>query len=74
MRGRDDHPIGENQVVATRPENRMVLFATDRDRLVFLLEIDAALDPDFEAIEALAGREDGILTHPTSVKYNRIRK
>jgi adenine-specific DNA-methyltransferase len=33
----------------------MELFATDRDRLAFLLETDAALDLDFEALEALAG-------------------
>ena len=30
----------------------MELFATDRDRLAFLLETDAALDLDFEALEA----------------------
>ncbi|MCK7511746.1 MAG: DNA adenine methylase [Desulfobacterales bacterium] len=30
------------------------LFATDRDRLAFLLETDAALDLDFEALEAQA--------------------
>ncbi|GEM_PF-5351397 len=33
----------------------MELFATDRDRLAFLLETDAALDLDFETLEALAG-------------------
>ncbi len=33
----------------------MELFATDRDRLAYLLETDAALDLDFEALEALAG-------------------
>jgi len=33
----------------------MKLFATDRDRLAFLLETDAALDLDFETLEALAG-------------------
>ena len=33
----------------------MDLFATDRDRLAFLLETDAALDLDFEALEARAG-------------------
>jgi adenine-specific DNA-methyltransferase len=32
----------------------MELFATDRDRLAFLLETDAALDLDFEALEAQA--------------------
>ena len=31
----------------------MDLFATDRDRLAFLLETDATLDLDFEALEAL---------------------
>ena len=30
----------------------MELFATDRDRLAFLLETDAAIDLDFEALEA----------------------
>ena len=30
----------------------MELFPTDRDRLAFLLETDAALDLDFEALEA----------------------
>lgn len=30
----------------------MELFATDRDRLAFLLETDAALDLAFEALEA----------------------
>jgi hypothetical protein len=30
----------------------MERFATDRDRLAFLLETDAALDLDFEALEA----------------------
>ena len=33
----------------------MELFATARDRLAFLLETDAALDLDFETLEALAG-------------------
>ena len=33
----------------------MDLFATDRDRLAFLLETDAVLDLDFEALEARAG-------------------
>ena len=33
----------------------MELFATDRERLAFLLETDAALDLDFEALEARAG-------------------
>jgi len=32
----------------------MELFATDRERLAFLLETDAALDLDFEALEAQA--------------------
>ena len=32
----------------------MDLFATDRDRLAFLLETDAALDLDFETLEAQA--------------------
>jgi len=32
----------------------MELFATDRDRLAFLLETDAALDLDFETLEAQA--------------------
>lgn len=32
----------------------MELFATDRDRLEFLLETDATLDLDFEALEAQA--------------------
>jgi len=32
----------------------MDLFATDRDRLAFLLETNAALDLDFEALEAQA--------------------
>ena len=32
----------------------MELFATDRDRLAFLLETDAALDLDFENLEAQA--------------------
>jgi adenine-specific DNA-methyltransferase len=32
----------------------MKLFATDRERLVFLLETDAALDLDFEVLEARA--------------------
>ena len=32
----------------------MELFATDRDRLAFLLETDAALDLDFEALKAQA--------------------
>ena len=32
----------------------MELFASDRDRLAFLLETDAALDLDFEALEAQA--------------------
>ncbi|WP_448383561.1 hypothetical protein [Desulfosoma sp.] len=32
----------------------MELFATDRDRLAFLLETDAALGPDFEALEVQA--------------------
>ena len=48
----------------------MELFATDRDRLAFLLEADAALDLDFETLEALAGGEDGILTNLISVNYN----
>ncbi len=30
----------------------MELFATDRDRLAFLLETDAVLNLDFEALEA----------------------
>ena len=34
----------------------MELFASDGDRLAFLLETDAALDLDFEALEAL-GRD-----------------
>ena len=34
----------------------MELFSNDRDRLAFLLETDAALDLDFEALEA-RGRE-----------------
>jgi len=34
----------------------MELFATDRERLAFLLETNAALDLDFEALEARAGR------------------
>ncbi len=33
----------------------MDMFATDRDRLPFLLETNAALDLDFEALESLAG-------------------
>ena len=32
----------------------MELFASDRDRVAFLLETDAALDLDFEALEAQA--------------------
>ena len=32
----------------------MKLFATDFERLAFLLETDAALDLDFEALEAQA--------------------
>jgi len=32
----------------------MELFSTDRERLAFLLETDAALDLDFEALEAQA--------------------
>ena len=32
----------------------MELFATDRDRLAFLLETDAALDLDFEILEVQA--------------------
>ena len=35
----------------------MELFATDYERLAFLLETDAALELDFEALEALAGEE-----------------
>ena len=35
----------------------MELFSNDRDRLAFLLETDAALDLDFEALEA-RGRDD----------------
>lgn len=33
----------------------MELFATDRNQLTFLLEINAALELDFETLEALAG-------------------
>jgi len=33
----------------------MELFSTDRDRLTFLLKTDAALDLDFEALEARVG-------------------
>ena len=37
----------------------MELFASDRDRLAFLLETDAALDLDFEALEAQARDASG---------------
>jgi len=39
----------------------MELFATDRDRLAFLLETDAALDLDFEALEAQAQADAGTI-------------
>jgi hypothetical protein len=32
----------------------MEIFSTDRERLAFLLETDAALDLDFEALETQA--------------------
>ena len=35
----------------------MELFSTDRERLAFLLETDAALDLDFETLEAQAEAE-----------------
>jgi len=47
----------------------MELFTTDRERLAFLLDTDAALDPDFEVLEALASGEDGILANLISVNY-----
>ena len=37
----------------------MELFASDRDRLAFLLETDAALDLDVESLEAQAGDVSG---------------
>ena len=39
----------------------MELFATDRERLAFLLETDAALDLDLEALEAQANTFLGFL-------------
>ena len=36
----------------------MEFFATDYERLAFLLETDAALELDFQALEALAGEEN----------------
>ena len=36
-----------------------LLFSNDRDRLAYLLETDAALDLDFEALEARAGDASG---------------
>jgi len=50
----------------------MELSSIDRDRLAFLMEMDAAFDLEFKTLEALAGGEDGILTHPISVKFNYI--
>jgi adenine-specific DNA-methyltransferase len=56
----------------------MALFAIDRDRLAFLLETDATLDLDFEALEALPGtaagkpsRKSGRNTSPTTSTRSR---
>ena len=45
----------------------MESFATDRDRLAFLLETDAALDLDFQALEALA--EEASPEKPSSEEH-----
>lgn len=58
----------------------MELLATDRERLAFLLETDAALDLDFEALDAMPRRlprsrrrRSGPNTSPTTSARSRSR-
>jgi len=47
----------------------MELFATDRERLAFILETDAALDLDFEALKAQAEAAAGEPSPEQRPKY-----
>ena len=49
----------------------MELFGSDRDRLAFLVEIDAALDLDFEALEVQALEEPAQL-HQLEAEAGRL--
>ncbi|MEJ5377092.1 MAG: hypothetical protein WHX93_10985 [bacterium] len=55
----------------------MELFATDRERLAFLLETDAALDLDLEALEAQAeapAEEPSLQQGPNTSARSRSRR